>query len=64
MRFDCGDAFETLHALKAAGERFDGVVLDPPKFAKSRAAVDDALRAYRAAEPYGAWTCSRRAGFW
>jgi 23S rRNA (cytosine1962-C5)-methyltransferase len=46
VRFECGDAFETLHALKAASERFDGLVLDPPKFAKSRAAVDDALRAY------------------
>jgi 23S rRNA (cytosine1962-C5)-methyltransferase len=46
VRFECGDAFETLHALKAAGERFDGVILDPPKFAKSRSAVDDALRAY------------------
>jgi 23S rRNA (cytosine1962-C5)-methyltransferase len=46
VRFECGDAFETLHALKAAGERFDAVVLDPPKFAKGRAAVDDALRAY------------------
>ena len=46
VRFECGDAFETLHALKSAGERFDGVVLDPPKFAKNRASVDDALRAY------------------
>jgi 23S rRNA (cytosine1962-C5)-methyltransferase len=46
VRFECGDAFDTLHALKAAGERFDGLVLDPPKFARSRAAVDDALRAY------------------
>ena len=46
VRFESGDAFETLHALKTAGERFDGIVLDPPKFARSRAAVDDALRAY------------------
>ena len=46
VRFDCGDAFERLHALKAAGERFDGIVLDPPRFAENRAAVDDALRAY------------------
>ena len=29
-----------------AGERFDAVVLDPPKFARSRRALDDALRAY------------------
>jgi 23S rRNA (cytosine1962-C5)-methyltransferase len=46
VQFECGDAFETLHALRTAGEKFDGVVLDPPKFAKSRGAVDDALRAY------------------
>ena len=46
VRFESGDAFDSLHALKTAGERFDGVVLDPPKFARSRAAVEDALRAY------------------
>jgi len=46
VRFESGDAFDTLHALKTAGERFDGVVLDPPKFARSRSGVDDALRAY------------------
>ena len=46
VRFESGDAFETLHALKTAGERFDGIVLDPPKFARSRGGVDDALRAY------------------
>jgi 23S rRNA (cytosine1962-C5)-methyltransferase len=46
VRFECGDAFETLHSLKTAGEQFDGLVLDPPKFARSRAGVDDALRAY------------------
>ncbi len=46
IRFECGDAFETLQTLKAAGERFDGVILDPPKFARSRAAVEDSLRAY------------------
>ena len=46
VRFESGDAFETLHALKTAGERFDGLVLDPPKFARSRSGVEDALRAY------------------
>ncbi|MGI9176635.1 MAG: class I SAM-dependent rRNA methyltransferase [Pirellulales bacterium] len=40
------DAFEKLDALAAAGERFGMVILDPPKFARSRASVDDALRAY------------------
>jgi len=46
VRFENGDAFKTLHSLKTAGERFDGIVLDPPKFARSRSAVDDALKAY------------------
>ena len=46
VRFESGDAFETLHALKTAGEQFDGLVLDPPKFARSRSGVEDALRAY------------------
>jgi 23S rRNA (cytosine1962-C5)-methyltransferase len=46
VRFESGDVFDTLHALKTAGERFDGIVLDPPKFAQSRGAVDNALRAY------------------
>jgi 23S rRNA (cytosine1962-C5)-methyltransferase len=40
------DAFEKLDALAAAGDRFGMIVLDPPKFARSRASVDDALRAY------------------
>lgn len=43
---DEADAFEKLDALAAAGERFGMIVLDPPKFARSRAAADDALRAY------------------
>ncbi len=43
---EAADAFEKLDALAAAGERFGMVVLDPPKFARSRSTVDDALRAY------------------
>ena len=31
----------------ATGERFDTVVLDPPAFAKSRRAVEDAARGYK-----------------
>jgi 23S rRNA (cytosine1962-C5)-methyltransferase len=41
-----GDAFETLRAFARAHERFDNIVLDPPAFAKSRAAVPGALRGY------------------
>jgi len=43
---ETADAFEKLAALQAAGERFGMVILDPPKFARSRASLDDALRAY------------------
>ncbi|MGA7702105.1 MAG: class I SAM-dependent rRNA methyltransferase [Thermoguttaceae bacterium] len=46
VRFQQGDGFETLESLLAASERFGGVILDPPKFARSRGAVDEALRAY------------------
>lgn len=41
------DAFDTLRAMERARERFDIIVLDPPAFAKSRAAVPKALRGYR-----------------
>ena len=46
LRFQRGDGFKTLESLVEAGERFGGVVLDPPKFARSRNAVDEAMRAY------------------
>ncbi len=46
VQFQQGDGFETLESLLAAGERFGGVILDPPKFARSRSAVEEALRAY------------------
>ncbi|TDV18633.1 class I SAM-dependent rRNA methyltransferase [Paraburkholderia caballeronis] len=41
------DAFKTLRRLYDDGERFDLVVLDPPKFAPSREHVDRAARAYK-----------------
>ncbi|SDB87670.1 class I SAM-dependent rRNA methyltransferase [Paraburkholderia lycopersici] len=41
------DAFKTLRRLYDEGERFDLVVLDPPKFAASREHVDRAARAYK-----------------
>ena len=46
VRFQSGDGFKTMESLVASGERFGGVVLDPPKFARSRRAVDEAMRAY------------------
>ncbi|HEU4700398.1 MAG TPA: class I SAM-dependent rRNA methyltransferase [Gemmatimonadales bacterium] len=42
-----GDAFELLRQFEREGTRFDTIVLDPPAFAKSRAAVSQALRGYR-----------------
>ncbi len=46
MHFHQGDGFKTLQDLIDSREKFGLVVLDPPKFARSRAAVDDALMAY------------------
>jgi 23S rRNA (cytosine1962-C5)-methyltransferase len=46
VEFVQGDVFSQFGALAAAGERFDLVVLDPPKFARNRSAVEDALRGY------------------
>jgi 23S rRNA (cytosine1962-C5)-methyltransferase len=46
IQFRRGDAFETLDELVAAGERFGTVILDPPKFARSRTRLDEALSAY------------------
>ncbi len=42
-----GDAFKVLRRMADAGETYDAVILDPPKFADSRARVDGALRGYK-----------------
>nr|WP_242520702.1 class I SAM-dependent rRNA methyltransferase [Halomonas litopenaei] len=41
-----GDAFEALAALKADGEKFDVIVLDPPAFIKRRKDIANGERAY------------------
>jgi 23S rRNA (cytosine1962-C5)-methyltransferase len=41
------DAFEFLRNYKRTGERFDAVILDPPAFAKTRPALEGALRGYK-----------------
>ena len=41
------DAFELLRDWSDAGERFDAIVLDPPAFAKTKRAVEGALRGYK-----------------
>jgi 23S rRNA (cytosine1962-C5)-methyltransferase len=45
--FERCDVFDFLDARVAARERYEMIVLDPPKFARARYAVDDALRGYR-----------------
>lgn len=41
------DAFELLRSWSDAREQFDAIVLDPPAFAKSKRAVEGALRGYK-----------------
>jgi 23S rRNA (cytosine1962-C5)-methyltransferase len=41
------DAFELLREYESTGERFDTIVLDPPAFAKSKRAVEGAMRGYK-----------------
>lgn len=41
------NAFDLLRDWSDAGEMFDMIVLDPPAFAKSKRAVDGALRGYK-----------------
>jgi 23S rRNA (cytosine1962-C5)-methyltransferase len=41
------DAFEILRDWSQAGETFDAIVLDPPAFAKSKRAVEGAIRGYK-----------------
>jgi 23S rRNA (cytosine1962-C5)-methyltransferase len=47
MAFVRGDVFDQLQAFHQEGQRFGLIVLDPPKFARARHAVEEALRGYR-----------------
>src|SRR5262245_45696517 len=47
MTFRRGDVAKQLSALASEGEQFGVVILDPPKFARDRHAVEEALRGYR-----------------
>ncbi|MGI8496098.1 MAG: class I SAM-dependent rRNA methyltransferase [Gemmatimonadaceae bacterium] len=47
IEFQEANAFDFLRAADQRGERFDTVVLDPPAFAKTRAALPGALRGYK-----------------
>ncbi len=46
VSFRCGDCFQTMQGLIDAGQRFGVVILDPPRFARSRRNIPEALRAY------------------
>ena len=41
------DAFDLLREFEANGRRYGTIVLDPPAFAKSKRAIDGALRGYK-----------------
>jgi 23S rRNA (cytosine1962-C5)-methyltransferase len=43
----CANVFDELRKLKAAEERFDLIILDPPKFAPSASHAERASRAYK-----------------
>jgi 23S rRNA (cytosine1962-C5)-methyltransferase len=47
LKFTHADVFHHLGDLVSAGRKFDVVVLDPPKFARNRAAVPKAMQGYR-----------------
>jgi 23S rRNA (cytosine1962-C5)-methyltransferase len=47
IQWRCADVFEQLRACRDAGDRFDLIVLDPPKFAASHHHVERAARAYK-----------------
>jgi 23S rRNA (cytosine1962-C5)-methyltransferase len=47
VRAQTANAFDVLREAERKGERFDTIVLDPPAFAKTRAAVPRALGGYK-----------------
>lgn len=47
VRHVCADVFEALRQFRDRGETFDAVILDPPRFAESKAQVDRACRGYK-----------------
>ena len=45
--FQTANVFDALRELEKSGEKFDTIVLDPPAFVKSRAALRSAVRGYK-----------------
>lgn len=46
ITFQCEDAFDFLEAQVEAGEKYDVIILDPPKLARSRSGLERAAKAY------------------
>ncbi len=47
LTFHHNDVFKHLDSLVTAGKKYDLIVLDPPKFARNRAALPKAMQGYR-----------------
>lgn len=47
VRFQTANVFDALRDFEKSGAKFDCVVLDPPAFVKSRAALKSAVRGYK-----------------
>jgi len=47
IAFEKSDVFDRLDQLVTAKEQFGVIVLDPPKFARSKSAIEEAMRGYR-----------------
>jgi len=43
----CADVFRMLRTFKDENKKFDMIILDPPKFADSKASIDKAARGYK-----------------
>ena len=46
IRFEKADAFKYIEELVKQGERFNSIILDPPKMARHRKSVPEAIRGY------------------
>jgi len=47
VEFRAMNVFDALRDFESAGEKFDTIILDPPAFAKNRAALKSAVRGYK-----------------
>ena len=47
IKFQTANVFDALREMEKSGEKFDTIVLDPPAFVKSRAALRSAVRGYK-----------------